>query len=150
MKSAQWKLFAGVLLGAGLMCVACKRESAPTTTTAAPVPVDVGTPEGVPTEAEIAQFMSRYQDPSDDKKMIMFNVKFGSVRFYDPNLLTDYRTRGKIPFGVAVDFHRAEVGGPWGVNEYAIMEGHAEIVVLDADGKLIDRQQKEIASLCPS
>ena len=150
MKSSYWKFFVNVLLGMGLLCVACKRENAQTTTTSVPVLVDVSTPDGVPTEAQIAQFMSRYQDPTDDKKMIVLNVKFGAVRIFNPDLIADYRTRGKIPFGVSVDLHRVEAGGFWGPNEYSIMDGLAEIVVLDADGKRVDRQQKDLASLCPS
>ena len=36
------------------------------------------------------------------------------------------------------------------VNIYSIMEGEAEIAILDADGKVVDRTRKALGLLCPS
>jgi len=142
MKSSYWKLFLSVLLVAGLMCVACKQRRAQTTV----APVSADERAGIPTEAEIANFMPRYQDPSDDKKVIVYRVTFGAAR---PRLMEDGRTHGKIFFAVGVDFYKQEMAGGW-PNTYAIMDGYADVVVLDADGALVDRQRKDLALLCPS
>jgi hypothetical protein len=146
MKTLHWKFFAGVLLAGVCVCVACKRENAQTGVK--PVRASIGTPEGVPTEAEIANFMSRYQDPADSKKVVWFDVTFNSARLR-ATLMDDFRARGKIPFVVSVDFHRQEQEGNL-VNLYAIMEGQAKIVVLDADGKVVDRKEEDLSALCPS
>jgi len=147
MKTLPWNFFIGALLAAGCVCVACKQDAR--TATVTPTPADTSASDGIPTDAQIAHFMSRYQDPSDNNKVIIFNAKFGAIRFYTPDLQNDYRARGKIPFGIAAELVRQEKTGMW-VNTYAIMDGLVDIVVLDADGKLVDRQKKDFASLCPS
>ena len=142
MKSMHWKFFASALLVIGCVCVACKRENAQT------VAAPVGTPAGVPTEAEIANFIARYQDPADASKFVFFNATFESARLR-PDQMEGYRTRGKIPFTISVSLSRAEQKETW-IDHYAIMEGQVKIAVLDADGKLADRQEEDLASLCPS
>ena len=107
----------------------------------------------IPTDAEIADFVSAWQDPEDASKSIRFEVGFGGARLM-PQIMEEFRERGKIPFVIAVDFYqmveeplvrvRREVG------IYSIMDGQAEIAVLDADGKIVDRVRRDLALLCPS
>jgi len=148
MKAGYWKFFLGAVLVAGLMCAACKRDRVQTTAVPTAAPVDVS--GDVPSEEEIAAFVSTWQDPSDANTSIHFDVEFNVVRL-SPYALEAFRQRGKIPFAISVNFYRYDpVEALQLVNTYSIFEGDAEIAVLDADGRLVVRQRQGFASLCPS
>ena len=161
-----------------LACAACKQDRAVGVVT--PLPA-VTVNAGIPTDAEIASFIAAWQDPDDANKSIRFDVTFGPAGLM-PQVMDEFRERGKIPFCISVNFYRMEkepMGNPWGrrgqeadlratpinwdmdaqpqlvrvlqmVNIYSIMDGQAEIAVLDADGKIVDRVRKDLALLCPS
>jgi len=181
MKNSRWFLIPLVLLA----CAACKRDRA---VEVAVPPLDVTVDAGIPTDAEVANFIAGWQDPEDANKSIRFDVTFGAANLM-PHDMGEFRGRGKIPFVISVNFYRQEVEpmrNPWNerghnlngvgddaraeklgwfggadaqpqlvrilqmVNIYSIMDGQAEIAVLDADGKIVDRQTKPLDSLCPS
>jgi len=183
MKFSQWSLFFVIMLS----CAACRRDkAADVVAPTAPPPAAVNA--DLPTDAEIANFIAAWQDPDDANKSIRFDVTFGTASLM-PQVMDEFRERGKIPFTVSVNFYRMEVEpmrNPWGgrgrslngvdedvraeklgwfndmdaqpqlvrvlqmVNIYSIMDGQAEIAVLDEDGKIVDRVRKDLALLCPS
>jgi len=127
-----------------LMCAACSRVGEQKPTAAA---VDGGgAPGDIPTDAEIAGFISTWQDPEDANKSVVFAATF-DIAHLRPHVMEEFRERGKIPFVISVDFvrHEGELA-----NDYSIMDGQIEIAVLDADGKIVDRQTKPLDLLCPS
>jgi len=162
------------------MCAACKRDRA---VEVAVPPPGAAASAAIPTDAEIANFIAAWQDPEDANKSIRFDVTFGTADLM-PQVMDEFRGRGKIPFCISVNFYRQELepmSNPWGrrgqeeetrataepirwdmdaqpqlvrvlqmVNIYSIMDGQAEIAVLDADGRIVDRVRKDLALLCPS
>jgi len=141
---SQWGLLVGLLLAA---CTRVEQRKAvpPAARPAVAVKGDV------PAEAEVAKFIAKYQDPLNANKSTEFNATFGRPRLR-PQIMEEFRERGKIPFAISVDFSRYEMapGGRDIEGISSIMDGHADIAVLDADGKCVDRQRKDLALLCPS
>jgi len=132
-----------------LTCAACKQDAAKVDGAEPVVPGAVAGGTPVPTEAEIAEFLPHYSDAPGSQTL--FEVEFGTAHL-PPPMLDDFRTRGKIPFTVSVVFYRQEQDmlDSRFANNFAIMDGQAEIAVLDADGRVVDRARKDIALLCPS
>lgn len=132
------------------VCAACRQETAVVVQTTAPAVAAGG--RGVPSEAEIAAFVEKhYPDPSSRDQWIGFEVEFGVARLRPP-IMGEFRERGKIPFVVSVNFYRQEQDrlNARFVNFFSLMDGQAEIAVLDAEGNLVDRTRQDLGLLCPS
>ena len=147
MKSSQWILFLVVMLS----CAACRRDKAVEVVEPETPPAAAAAKADIPTDAEVAAFVAEWKDPSDADKSIRFDVTFGVPPFM-PHIMNEFRERGKIPFTVSVNFYRLEADSDsWRrMNVYSIMDGQAEIAILDADGRVVDRTRKDLALLCPS
>ena len=126
-----------------LMCAACSRDNEP-----APVAPPAAAQKGdVPSEVEIAGFLPMWQDPENEGVSVEFDIAFEGVPL-SPAAADEFRERGKVPFVIGVGFAKYNRHRP-GRSEI-IMEGQAEIAVLDAEGNLVDRQRKDLELLCPS
>jgi len=132
-----------------LMCAACKREKTGAVVGQATVPVVAKVNADIPSEAERTNFLWRYSEASREETV--FAVTFDTARLVPP-LMDEFRTRRKIPFIISVDFavRRPDPFDPRFVNHLSIMDGQADIAVLDADGRVVDRVRKDLALLCPS
>ena len=146
-----------------LAFAACSRVSEQTD--AVPPAAAAKATGSVPSEAEIAAFLPFWQDPSDKHKSIRLDATFG-VPPFRPQVMEEFRERGKVPFAVSVSLAWYEVepqdgrSGPFTqgtdvsvmqmTDVSVIMDGKADIAVLDADGNLVDRQRKDLSLLCPS
>ena len=145
MKSYQWILFSIVMLS----CAACRRDKAVEVVEPATPPPAAVAKADIPTDADRENFLLRYSESPGEETV--FHVTFDTARLIPP-VMNEFRERGKIPFAISVDFatRKPDPFDPRFVNHFSIMEGQAEIAVLDADGRVVDRTRKDLALLCPS
>lgn len=102
--------------------------------------------DGIPTEEEIAAFLTTYQPPGRPERYI-FTATFG-VPALTPRERKAYARSGKVPYRITMDLMEAKTVG--GRTLYKRVEGRGNVVVMDAAGTVIDRTKEALGKLCPS
>jgi hypothetical protein len=102
--------------------------------------------DGIPTEEEIAAFLTTYQPPGRPERYI-FTATFG-VPALTPRERKAYARSGKVPYRITMDLMEAKTVG--GRTFSKRVEGRGNVVVMDAAGTVIDRTKEALGKLCPS
>jgi len=122
-----WFSFALLLVGS----VACIAEKAPKDELK------------VPSEEVIKSFVSSAKGTSSSNTVYQFNVSF------KPGSTDLYRFGGKITFAITVEMMK-KIETAEGATEQSVFDGKANIVVVDAEGKIVGNKQEDLSALCPS
>lgn len=102
----------------------------------------------VPSAEVIKSFVTTAKDKPDGKTTFQFNVNFKPA-VLPAKSLELYRSKGKIPFSVSVELLKTITMAD-GPEEQNVFEGAANIVVVDAEGKIVNKKQEDMSALCPS
>ena len=97
----------------------------------------------IPSEDVIKSFVSSAKGTSSSNTVYQFNVSF------KPGSTDLYRFGGKITFAIAVEMMK-KIKTEEGDTDESVFDGKANIVVVDADGKIVGNKQEDLSALCPS
>lgn len=102
---------------------------------------------GVPTEAEIAAFLTEYKEKPNDPEAYEFVASFEAPRLR-PDQIKEYARKGKVPYRLTITLYKTkEINGR---KQYQRQDGTGCFVVLDQTGGVVDRQRESLGKLCPS
>lgn len=102
---------------------------------------------GIPTEAEIAAFLTEYKESPNSPETFELMASFEAPRL-KPDQIKDYARKGKVPYRLTVTLYKTkEVDGR---KQYQRQDGTGCFVVMNAAGDVIDRQRESLGKLCPS
>jgi hypothetical protein len=102
----------------------------------------------VPSAEVIKSFVTTAKDKPDGKTTFQFNANFKPA-VLPAKSMELYRSKGKIPFAISVELLKTITTAD-GPEEQNVFEGAANIVVVDAEGKIVNKKQEDMSALCPS
>lgn len=102
-------------------------------------------PAGVPTDEEIAAFVTEVK--ISETESIVLNARF-SVPSLKPDAIRDYTRKKKVPYRLTVELDRVKMVD--GRRRFVSMNGNAYFVILNEAGDVMARKREALAKLCPS
>jgi len=102
----------------------------------------------VPSDEVVKSFVTTAKDKPDGKTTFQFKASFKPAVLPEKSMAL-YRSKGKIPFAIPVELLKTinTVDGP---EDQSVFDAAANIVVVDAEGKIVSKKQEDLSALCPS
>ena len=102
----------------------------------------------VPSAEVIKSFVTTSKDKPDGKTTFQFNASFKPAMLPAKSMEL-YRSKGKMPFAISVELLKTITTAD-GPEEQNVFDATANIVVVDAEIKIVSKAQEDLSALCPS